>query len=636
LTGERVKRRLAAVLAADVAGYSRLMGRDEERTLAELKSFRKTLVDPGIAAHRGRIVKTTGDGMLVEFASAVDAVRCAVEIQRGIVRKNADVSQDVRIEFRIGIHVGDIIIDDNDIFGDGVNIAARLEGIAEPGGVCISDDAHRQIRGKVDIAFDDMGPQNLKNIAEPMRAWRTQIGGDGCSTSLKSNQTLAIPTKLSKSLIFSIGVAAVVVLIAVGGATWYLRGGTIANIQQVRPTAYLSIVVLPFTNLSGDPEQEYFADGLTGDLTTFLARIPGNFVIAGNTAFTYKGKAVDAKQIGRDLGVRQILEGSVRRTGDQVRINAQLIDAETGAHIWADQFDRSRADLATWQNDLVLRIARALNLEMINAETRRGDKKSANQLDAEDLALRASALLRNNPSPSQISQVRRLGEQALQLDKNSLRGLLALAASYYIEAFLRFTDAPAESAARADELVMRALDLAPDNADAHFAKGHVLTLQGHLDRAILEFETAITIDPSAVGASARIGLLKLELGQAEELFAPVQRAIQISPRDPMLANWYFFLGMANFHLGRDVAATQMMLKSVGQNAKFGFSHQWLAAIYALQGRDAEASAELAEFNRLIPGRTIKNLQASERSDNPTFWSQRQRFYEGLRTAGLPE
>jgi adenylate cyclase len=507
LTGERVERRLAAVLAADVAGYSRLMGRDEERTLAELKSFRKTLVDPGIAAHRGRIVKTTGDGMLVEFASAVDAVRCAVEIQRGIVRKNADVSQDVRIEFRIGIHVGDIIIDDNDIFGDGVNIAARLEGIAEPGGVCISDDAHRQIRGKVDIAFDDMGPQNLKNIAEPMRAWRTRIGGDGCSTSLKSNQTLAIPTKLSKSLIFSIGVAAVV-LIAVGGATWYLRGGTIANIQQVRPTAYLSIVVLPFTNLSGDPEQEYFADGLTGDLTTFLARIPGNFVIAGNTAFTYKGKAVDAKQIGRDLGVRQILEGSVRRTGDQVRINAQLIDAETGAHIWADQFDRSRADLATWQNDLVLRIARALNLEMINAETRRGDKKSANQLDAEDLALRASALLRNNPSPSQISQVRRLGEQALQLDKNSLRGLLALAASYYIEAFLRFTDAPAESAARADELVMRALDLAPDNADAHFAKGHVLTLQGHLDRAILEFETAITIDPSAVGASARIGLLK--------------------------------------------------------------------------------------------------------------------------------
>jgi adenylate cyclase len=273
---ERVERRLAAVLAADVAGYSRLMGRDEEGTLANLKAFRKTLLDPAIAEHRGRIVKTTGDGMLVEFASAVDAARCAVEVQRGMAAQNRSVPQDTRIEFRIGIHVGDIIIDDNDIFGDGVNIAARLEGIAEPGGVCISDDAQRQIRGKVDIAFDDMGPQTLKNIAEPMRAWHTRFVADPPATSANPSpiaaQPLALPDKPS-------------------------------------------IAVLPFQNMSGDPEQEYFADGMVEDIITALSRFKSLFVIARNSSFTYKGKAVDIKQVGRELGVRYVLEGSVRKGG---------------------------------------------------------------------------------------------------------------------------------------------------------------------------------------------------------------------------------------------------------------------------------------------------------------------------------
>jgi class 3 adenylate cyclase len=269
LTGERVERRLAAVLAADVAAYSRLMGIDEEGTLARLKSYRKTLVDPAIAAHRGRIVKTTGDGMLVEFASAVDAARCAVEVQRGMAAKNPDVPLDARIEFRIGIHVGDIIIDDNDIFGDGVNIAARLEGIAEPGGVCISDDAQRQIRGKVDIAFEDMGLQSLKNIAEPMRAWRVKLGGQVAVTA----PGLALPDKPS-------------------------------------------IAVLPFQNMSGDREQEYFADGMVEDIITALSRFKSLFVIARNSSFTYKGKAVDIKQVGRELGIRYVLEGSVRKSGN--------------------------------------------------------------------------------------------------------------------------------------------------------------------------------------------------------------------------------------------------------------------------------------------------------------------------------
>ena len=312
LSRNRVDRRLAAILAADIAGYSRLMGDDEEGTLARLKDFRKALVDPKIAEHRGRIVKTTGDGMLVEFASAVDAARCAVEVQHGIANQNANTPQDRRIEFRIGIHVGDIIIDEGDIFGDGVNIAARLEGIAKPGGICISDDAYRQIRGKIDIIYDDIGPQSLKNIAEPMRAWSVRSGNKLASTpeanaSPIADQPLPLPDKPS-------------------------------------------IAVLPFQNMSGDPEQQYFADGMVEDMITALSRFKLLFVIARNSTFTYKGKSVDVKQVGRELGVRYVLEGSVRKAGSRVRITGQLIEAATAAHLWADHFDGALEDVFDLQD----------------------------------------------------------------------------------------------------------------------------------------------------------------------------------------------------------------------------------------------------------------------------------------------
>ena len=341
-----MERRLAAVLAADVAGYSRLMGLDEEGTLARLKDVRKTLVDPTIAAHRGRIVKTTGDGMLVEFASAVDAARGAVEVQRGMVAQNADVSQDVRIQFRIGIHVGDIIFDDNDIFGDGVNIAARLEGIAEPGGICVSDDAQRQVRGKVEVSFDDMGSQTLKNITEPMRVWRVRLDG---STSLpapmksspEAAQPLALPDKPS-------------------------------------------IAVMPFQNMSGDPEQEYFADGMVEDIITALSRFKSLFVIARNSSFAYKGKAVDIKQVGRELGVRYVLEGSVRKTGLKVRITGQLIDTLTGTHLWADRFDGQLEDIFELQDRVTAGVVGQLVAQVQFAETERANRKPTANLQAHD------------------------------------------------------------------------------------------------------------------------------------------------------------------------------------------------------------------------------------------------------------
>jgi adenylate cyclase len=325
-----VQRRLTAILAADVAGYSRLMGVDEEGTLAQLKVHRKGLVDPTIAAHRGRIVKTTGDGMLVEFASAVDAARCAVEVQRRMIDQNFDVPQDKRIEFRIGIHVGDIIIDDNDIFGDGVNIAARLEGIAEAGGVCMSDDTYRQIRGKVEITCDDLGPQTLKNIAEPMRAWRVQFGGQSAVTAQQGPPASAV---------------------------------TLPD----KP----SIAVLPFENMSGDPEQEYFVDGIAEDVLTTLSKIQELLVIDRNSSFVFKGQARHIREIGRMLGARYVLEGSVRKAGNRVRLAAQLIDSLNGGHVWADRFEGTLDDLFELQDRITQDIVAALEVRLTFGEEAR-------------------------------------------------------------------------------------------------------------------------------------------------------------------------------------------------------------------------------------------------------------------------
>src|SRR6202049_2575921 len=343
------------------------MGLNEERTLANLKSFRKTLVDPSIAAHRGRIVKTTGDGMLVEFASAVDAARCAVEVQRGMAAQNADVPQDVRIEFRIGIHVGDIIFDDNDIFGDGVNIAARLEAIAEPGGICISDDAHRQIRDKLDIVFDDAGEQNLKNIERPVRVFRVR---DGAAASPRP--TLALPDKPS-------------------------------------------IAVLPFQNLSADPEQEYFADGVVEDITMALSLFRWLFVIARNSSFTYKGRTVDVKQVGRELGVRYVLEGSVRKAGNRIRISGQLIDAETGAHLWADRFDGALEDMFDLQDHVTSSVVGAIAPKLQREEIKRARRKPTGNLVAYDYYLRGLASARRWTKDANVEALQ-LFCKAIELD----------------------------------------------------------------------------------------------------------------------------------------------------------------------------------------------------------------------------
>ena len=450
-------RRLAAILAADVAGYSRLMGADEEGTHERLKAHLRELIEPKIAEQRGRIVKNTGDGFLAEFASVVDAVRCAVVMQRGMGERNAETPREERIEFRIGINLGDVIVEPHDIFGDGVNVAARLEALADPGGVCISWVVRDQIRDRLDYTFEDLGEQQVKNIARPVRVCRLRDR----STELAG---AAVPTT--------------------------------ASISQTNIAPRLSIVVLPFLNLSDDREQQYFADGITEDLTTDLSRLENMFVISRNTAFTYQGRRVDTKQIGRDLCVRYVLEGSVRRGGNHIRVNAQLIDAETDAHLWAERLDGDMGDLFALQNEITSRIAVALNLELVGAEAARSIEHS----DAFDYILRGRVAMSNPRSQGTFAKAIGLFERALSLDTSSVAAQSWLAAALGCRVINQMTETPAADITRAKELVEQALAASPRNVTAHFARGEFLRAQRRYDEAIPEYDTVLAFDRNSVSA----------------------------------------------------------------------------------------------------------------------------------------
>jgi adenylate cyclase len=412
-------RRLAAILAADVAGYSRLMGQDEEGTHERLRAHLRELVDPKIAEHRGRTVKNTGDGRLVEFSSVVDAVRCAVEIQRRMIDREPDVPEERRIRFRIGVNLGDVIVEDDDIFGDGVNVAARLEALAEPGGICISRMVRDQIRDKLPYAFEDLGEQSVKNIARPVRVY-------------------ALDPETVADLLASVAPPA-------------------ASTSQPAVASRLSIVVLSFTNLSEDREQQYFADGITEDLTTDLSRVPHMFVISRNTAFTYQGKRVDTKQVGRELNVRYVLEGSVRRLGNRIRVNAQLIDAETDAHLWAERFDGDTSDLFALQDEITSRIAATLGNQLVISEAGRPTENP----DVQDYILRARAVNFRPISRENFEEVIRLYERALTLDPQSAEAMARLASTLASRVLDFMTESRAEDIERADELATRALTLSP-------------------------------------------------------------------------------------------------------------------------------------------------------------------------------
>jgi adenylate cyclase len=546
----RVDRRLAAILAGDVAGYSRLMGTDEEGTLSRLNAHRREFLEPKVAEHRGRIVKRTGDGVLIEFASAVDATRCAVEIQHGMIERNAPVSQDKRIELRIGIHVGDVMIEDGDIFGDGVNIAARLEGIAQPGGICISDDAYRQVRGKLDLNFQDAGEQELKNIARPVRVYQLQPDGGASEAPV-----LALPDKPS-------------------------------------------IAVLPFQNLSGDPEQEYFADGMVEDIITGLSRIKWLFVIARNSTFTYKGRPVDVKQVGRELGVRYVLEGSVRKAADRVRISGQLIDAATGAHVWAERYDRRLEDIFALQDEITLSVVGAIEPSLRDAEIDRVKRKRPDSLDAYDLVLRAIPHV-YVAMPEEAAKAVPILEKALALEP-SYAGAHGLLAWCHEILFVR-SGLKEENRLAAIRHARAAITNGRDDATA-LALGAFVTGMVEHDRvtALEAFERALALSPSSVFTLFLGSGVLAYAGEAERAIDWAERALRISPNDRLAYVPHHIMALAHFLRGRYEEAANHARRAVQANPRFSVSHCVLAAALAVLGRREEAKAAAMQVLVLEP------------------------------------
>jgi adenylate cyclase len=628
-----MKRRLAAILAADIAGYSRLMHGDEAATVRDLKSHQSVIL-PLIGRHGGRIIDTAGDGILAEFPSVIGATECAVEIQTVMAERNEGVPESRRMRFRIGINLGDIIHDEARIYGDGINIAARLESLAEPGGVFVSGIVHDQVRGRLPYTFEDMGERQVKNIEQPVHAYRVHFPGAPASAPA-AGVTRSVLTGRRRWIVWSL---AAFLLFLGTAAAWWMGSQFFPGQRADSPDApRLSIVVLPFSNLSGDPSQEYFADGITEDLTTDLSRIAGSFVISRNTAFTFKGKAVDVRQVGRELGVRYVLEGSVRRMGGTVRVNAQLIDAGTGAHLWAEQMDVDQGAVATSQDNFGIanRLARTLSVELVNVEGRRAPRANP---DAVDLTLRGWSVLNAGPNKDEVQQSVTLFEEALRIDPDNGQASAGLAQALTLIYRSRWDPEPAKVLARADEAATRAISSAPNYAHAHYVKAEVLGLANRFDAAIATYDRAITLDRNL--AAAHVGRARnlVLIGRAADAVAPVEHAIRLSPRDPDLYVWYFVLCHANTHLARDASAIDWCLKSIATGKTFWAALMDLASAYAWRGQKAQAAAAVAELLKVRPGFTVQKLteEGSGVSDHPTFRKEFQRIVEGVRRAGLPE
>jgi TolB-like protein/Tfp pilus assembly protein PilF len=584
---EEVSRKIAAILAADVAGYTRLMGADEEGTLARLKAHRRELVDPKIAECHGRIVKTTGDGMLVEFPSAVDAVRCAVEFQRGMVERNAEVPQGKRIEFRVGINVGDIITDGDDIFGDRVNVTARLEKLAEPGGICVSARVQEDIEGRLEIAFEDAGERQLKNIARPVRIFRVCPSGTGAT----ARPALTLPDKPSAA-------------------------------------------VLPFQNMSGDQEQEYFADGMVEDIITALSRFKSLFVIARNSSFAYKGKAVDIKQVGRELGVRYVLEGSVRKSANRVRITGQLIDAATGAHLWADRFDGGLEDVFDLQDRVAASVVGAIAPKLEQAEIERSKRKPVGNLDAYDCYLRGMASL-YQWSKEANDEALRLLYRSIELDPNFAAPHSAAAWCYVWRKTQGWVTSAAHDRIEAIRLARRAVELGKDDAVALSAGGITFAhMAGDLNGGAALIERALALNPNLAGAWLNSGWVRVWLGEPEVAIEHLARAIRLSPLDPILFRMQGAMASAHLFAGNYDEASSWAEKALGENPNLQQGLRVAAAGHALAGRLEEAQRAVARIRQLDPDFRISSMQ--DRLPAVLRPQDFARYAEGLRKAGLPE
>ena len=590
MSEERVERRLAAIMAADVVGYSRLMNADEEGTLASLRTLRRELIHPKFDQHKGRIVKTTGDGMLVEFASVVDAVRCAVEMQREMVVRNLGVPNDQRIEIRVGINLGDIIVEDGDIFGDGVNVAARLEALAEPGGICVSRVVRDQVRDKLDFSFDDMGEQAVKNIARPVRVFHVRVTESAIAPPESPTPMLALPDKPS-------------------------------------------LVVLPFQNMSGDPEQEYFVDGMVEEITTAIARLPWLFAIARNSAFTYKGRAVDVKQVAQELGVRYVLEGSVRKAGNRVRIAGQLIDTTTGAHIWAARFDGALDDIFELQDQVASSVAGAIEPKLRQSEIERASRKPSANLTAYDLYLRALAQSYRYTDEA-FAEAVVLAREALAIDPSYTPAAAMVGWCRMLQRTQGWGALSDEDTGEACRLARQALEAARDDAETIWQAALTLFfLAGEAAMAAAALDRAMALNPNSANAWLARGIIHAWRNQPEAAIEAIERARRLSPFDPYTFRNAYNLAIAHLAARRFEQAIEWADRALHDQPRTVTAMRVKVAALAHLGQLDEARAELSRMLAIDPKLTIAGFLGSAHYQAPEVLEL---YVTGLRLAGLPE
>jgi TolB-like protein/class 3 adenylate cyclase len=592
MANQRLDRRLSAILAADVAGYSRLVGIDEEGTLGEVKHLRSALFEPAIAENRGRLVKTTGDGLLAEFPSVVDAVRCSVHVQRAMAARNAGIAADKRIAFRIGVHVGDIVFDQDDIFGDGVNVAARLEGLAEPGGILVSARVQEDAEGRLDVGFADEGEQQLKNISRPIRVYRVLLDAAQAGTAARAAAPLHV---------------------------------TAADIP--------SVAVLPFQNQSTDPEQDFFADGMVDDIIVALSRHRNLFVIARNSTFTYKGRVTDVKQVGRELNVRYVLEGSVRKAGNRVRISGQLVDAESATHVWADRFEGELEDIFDLQDRVSTSVVAAVVPSIRGAEIKRANRKPTESIDAHIFVMRGLHSL-HKWSRVAIDEALRLSYRAIELDPNYAYAYGLAVTCYTMRKAAGWIEEPEPEIEEVRRLVTRIVEVGRDDAFALSSAGFATAnLLGDLDTAASLIDQALALNPNQVLTLNQSGYVRIWRGEPELAIEYVQRAMQLSPVDTLMFMMQGAMAFAHFIAGRDAEALAWAEKALQRNPLMSPATRIATASAALLGRELDAAKYLALLRQLDPGLRLSNIGERVTLRRP---GDLERLAEGLRKAGLPE
>jgi adenylate cyclase len=585
--GERLPRRLTAILYADVAGYSRLTGEDEDSTHHRLSEY-LDLISSAVERHRGRVMHYAGDAVLAMFEAVFDALSGAVTIQNELQTRNQDLTDERKVQFRIGVNLGDVIEDRGDIYGDGVNVAARLESLADPGGICISESVRTAVGKKLDLDYEFMGEQEVKNIAEPVRAYRVVMGGSDIPRPSRNSPASSLPDKPS-------------------------------------------IAVLPFTNMSGDPEQEYFSDGISEDLITGLSRNRGLFVIARNSTFIYKGGAVNVAQVAVELGVRYVLEGSVRKAGNRVRVTAQLVDAETATHVWAERYDRKLDDIFAVQDEITAKIVSTVAPELFSAEMHRAKRKDVRDLDAWDYALRAY-WHEGQMTKLAINEARRLALRATELDPGGAAGFIILAITHVDDAAYGWSDSFSDSVMKAYEAAQKAVELDGRDAQSHQVMGLVNVLMGRIDDAARRFEMAIGLNPNSAHAHAQLGMARAFSGEGEEGIEKLSQAMKLSPRDSHREFWFGWMVVAGFSARRFDEAIEWGRKAVDLNSSNPTAYGPLAASYAQAGRIDEARNALAEWLRLSPETTAAGIRDHMPWQRP---EDMELYLDGLCRAGLP-